>query len=174
MHKEDIVQREPKEWDQRLRDLLEQLQELYERLDAGSRTLRTALVKLDHSQTLKRVKEIQNQIATLRGHEKSLADFLRAYGLLADDESLVLPRVGAHPRLAPHPGLQRKIAALARVAERAGGQARLNHTIIERLSAWNRKEFEIITQPLTQSAGYGAAGQVGCATPRPAVIDRRG
>ncbi len=102
MHKEDIVQSEPKEWDQRLRDLLVQLQDLYERLDAGSRTLRGALIKLDHPQVLKLVKELQKQITTPRGHEKSLAEFLRRHGLLTADESLVLLRVGAHPRLAPH------------------------------------------------------------------------
>lgn len=174
MHEEVVVQGVPKEWDRSLEALLHEQEALYERVRASARRMRKALVHRDHPEVGARVRELQALISQLRTHEKRAAAFGRECGILDSTEAFTLSRLNANEKIRSHSGLRSRLESVTRVARNAARDAALNRRLIERLSAWNHREIQVLMEPLSEAAGYGKAGMLRDSAPAPAMVDRRG
>lgn len=164
----------PKDWEQKLTHLLDELDELHGRLRQGCESVRAAIATRDNPAVLSGVKDLQALMVRLRSTERAATGELRSWGLLAAAEPFSLkrlelrPPIGTHPQLGPR--LKRSLAAAAG-AQRA---AALNRCLIERLSAWLQREMNILLEPFVESGGYGATGARRPAAMRATVLDQKG
>lgn len=164
----------PKEWETALEEVLNDLERLHLCLKEHALTMRAAIVRRDHAEVLGSIKELQSLGGELRAAHERGAAASQLGGLLTAAEPFTLGRLRGHARIRSRPRLATQVERLISAVRATNRETTLNRRLIERLSAWNEREINIMTAPLTEVGGYGAGGEINPGATRPAMLDRKG